>query len=480
MPRTAFSKGPSRQPERGTGTVRFGTNIVLSPNPRPALVVPLMLVYRSAYSYAGAVAEDEAGRYLGELATRFAQSNQRSFYLVVNALPAFRRAGVPREVLTRWIPEMETLARREVAISLGSAEELVVLTKTRLDFDELGRARWLKELKPRVEFQPGGVRRTAWAGGTRHRGRISLWASLVAMNVDLAPPEVRDWASLWTKQANFWASRLYDCSHDVVSAALFGHMERAEKMTERILDRRDPVTGAWDDGNVTLTLKIATNLLEAGTITRDGLGVTTRWIDRRLADPGSLDLRQLSWGLEYLCYTGNRPDERSILSASRLLQLSSASLCGLGEGLCANAPQHTRADSAFYITSFEPEFDEARTIVRRTCSENGITILDTESEPLARIRDLPCRWCSGIGQSMIVIADMSAMDRPNVPFELGFSVSQGKRLIILFNPEQAKSRGYASFMSDIPHIFRLEYRTARELGRKLNAELRRSLDVSSP
>lgn len=100
----------------------------------------------SIHSYAIAVAEDEAGRYLSELSTRLARSNQRSFYFVVNALPVFCRAGLPREFLTDRFPKWR-LRGRDVAITLGAAEELVVLTKTRLGFDELGRARWLRDPK---------------------------------------------------------------------------------------------------------------------------------------------------------------------------------------------------------------------------------------------------------------------------------------------------------------------------------------------
>ena len=411
----------------------------------------------------------DAASFTLALAERIALPAQRTFYPLVDAVSAFQGVGIDNQSMAKLLEEADRFARWEKAGGSDIAEETLLVIKSRLDIDRSGRRHWLNAFKHKVPA-PGA----AWRAGTKDYDRISLWMSLVSLNQDLAPEEVVHWASGSARRAKLLSSRLRAGSFNVLSQVRFGHRQDAHHLARGIC-KHCRQAGYWGNTDLFLTLQIVVNLLTSGVMDARELDRPVTWITGQLQDPSSLSIPQLALATQFLWLI----DRRGTFEGQRirrLLRRPATSQCGLRQGTCEHAPVAVRADTAFYITSFEPDFDEVRSLVRDKLAQHDLVVIDTEHPSLAAIREMPCRWCRGIGEAMMVVADLTALDRPNVLLEFGFAVGQGKPVLLLFNPIIAAQRGYKKFPSDVPHLVRVQYTSLEELREELGKALPELLD----
>lgn len=252
--------------------------------------------------------EQSASDLAWQLAQNLTDPRARTCYALVNACDAFRHIGISRPRLEQLVREAERSARIE-ALPRRAAEEILLIAKSNLNLDQDERLSWLRQADKIVSYASRNERGD-WQADTRDRQRISGWVSIVALNHQIAPPGVTQWASDWLRTASLMPSMLYAASFDVLNMVRFGHTGPARRFTRRIVAARN---GApyWGSTDLSLTLRILINLTEAGTIDArsDELQNSHDWVMACLRDSG-LGTRPLALGVEYLSLVGIRGASR--------------------------------------------------------------------------------------------------------------------------------------------------------------------------
>ncbi|RJX25748.1 MAG: hypothetical protein C4531_16735 [Desulfurivibrio sp.] len=132
---------------------------------------------------------------------------------------------------------------------------------------------------------------------------------------------------------------------------------------------------------------------------------------------------------------------------------------------------------AFVLMPFTDELTEIyKTFIKPTVELPEFQLVCKRADDIKSNRAIIQDIWKSICEARIIIADMSNLN-PNVMYELGITHTLGKETILIYQ----KSEEEIKFPFDLSHIRRIEYENSATGGRKLEQELKETLEhILSP
>ena len=132
---------------------------------------------------------------------------------------------------------------------------------------------------------------------------------------------------------------------------------------------------------------------------------------------------------------------------------------------------------AFVLMPFTDELTEIyQTFIKPTVEQPQFNLVCKRADDIKSNRAIIQDIWKSICEARIIIADMSNLN-PNVMYELGITHTLGKETILIYQ----RSTEEIKFPFDLSHIRRIEYENSATGGRKLEQELKETLDnILSP
>lgn len=233
-------------------------------------------------------------------------SENRTYFPLLNAIATFSYLKVERRLLERLLRGAEIQETREVPLPEGVIQDLRLIAKGRIGIDLIDIERWLHSLIPSFRRETGtGQLLTPEPEPVQQT--LIRWCQIIALSQRSAPPQLKRWASNWLRSASYDLRDPFACSHAVVALSMLDHKPTARRLTHELLAARED-TAYWGASDLSWTLRIASNLLEARSIAPSDpkLQQTIDWIHAHLHQPHELDMRRLAVAAELQARLGFR------------------------------------------------------------------------------------------------------------------------------------------------------------------------------
>jgi len=132
---------------------------------------------------------------------------------------------------------------------------------------------------------------------------------------------------------------------------------------------------------------------------------------------------------------------------------------------------------AFVLMPFTDELTEIyTTVIKPTIENNPFNLVCKRADDIKSNRAIIQDIWKSICEARIIIADLTGLN-PNVMYELGIAHTLGKETILLYQRQENEIK----FPFDLVHIRRIEYENSVTGGRRLEEDLKQTLEnVLSP